>query len=256
MSAFWNALKVELQSRVPFFLWAILSLLLISTGPFGTYAAFGVGQRMLFWLPVLAGAILFGLVLLVVVERQMPGLDARATTLVSTVGACVLLGPLLYLLIGLIAPPGSPNHPGFAEILVVVASLSLSLSALRIASYAGPKARLAPVVVSAADQPVARLLQRIDPSGRGDLLAISVRDHYVDVLTSLGETSLLMRLADAIAEADAVEGAQVHRSHWVAWSAVAAVEREGGRLFLRLVHGKRVPVSKTHSSKLQDRGLI
>ncbi len=47
-----------------------------------------------------------------------------------------------------------------------------------------------------------RLFQRIAPEAHGDLISISVRDHYVDVVTSAGQASLLMRLSDAMAEAD------------------------------------------------------
>ena len=67
--------------------------------------------------------------------------------------------------------------------------------------------------------------------------------------------SLLLRFSDAIAEVEE-EGAQVHRSHWVAWAAVEAVERDGIKLFLRLKSGARVPVSKNNREKLEARGLI
>lgn len=88
---------------------------------------------------------------------------------------------------------------------------------------------------------------------QGALWAISVRDHYVDVRTSTGQASLLMRLSDAMAEAEPVEGIQVHRSHWVAWAAVAAAEREGARLFLRLQDGARIPVSRAHRPRVEAR---
>ena len=99
-------------------------------------------------------------------------------------------------------------------------------------------------------------MQRIDPHLRGKLLAISVQDHYVDVYTSAGKARVLLRLSDAIAEADPVEGTQVHRSHWVAWQAVEAVEREGLKMFLRLTDGLRVPVSKNHRDKVEERGFL
>ena len=91
---------------------------------------------------------------------------------------------------------------------------------------------------------------------RGVLLAICVRDHDVDIQTTKRTACLLMRFGDAIAEAAPVEGAQVHRSCWVAWPAVEAVKRDGMKLFLRLSYGGRVPVSKNHRAKLEDRRLI
>lgn len=64
-----------------------------------------------------------------------------------------------------------------------------------------------------------------------------------------------MRFADAILEAEGEAGAQIHRSHWVAWWAVKGVERDGGRLFLRMCPELRLPVSKTHVGKLEEGGL-
>jgi len=101
-----------------------------------------------------------------------------------------------------------------------------------------------------------RLLQRLVPELRGDLVLISVRDHYVDVRTTRGQASLLLRFSDAMAEAGDVDGTQVHRSHWVAWDAVEGVNRAGGKVYLSLRNGGPVPVSRNHRAKLQDRGLI
>ncbi len=106
------------------------------------------------------------------------------------------------------------------------------------------------------DPPMPRLLQRIDSTLHGPLVSISVRDHYVDVRTSVGNASLLMRLSDAIAETDGVSGSQVHRSHWVAWGAVLGVDRRGGTVILRLTHGEAIPVSRNYREKLAGRGLI
>lgn len=242
-------------SRVSVILWAVLSLCMITTGPFGTYSAFGFFQRMLFWVPVLAGAMLIGTGLHFAVRQALPSLKPRRSAALVAVLSCAISGPVLYALVGLIAPLGSSNHPSFRDVLLLVASLSLGQAALQFSNATRESEAVIPLVAG-AQQPVIRLLQRLRPERRGELLAISVRDHYVDVHTTLGPTSLLMRLADAIAESHPADGAQVHRSHWVAWSAVQGVEREAGKIFLRLVDGARVPVSKNHREKLAQRGLL
>lgn len=101
-----------------------------------------------------------------------------------------------------------------------------------------------------------RLMSRIDCPPEAALMSISVRDHYVDVRTAAGQASVLMRLSDAIAETEGVDGAQVHRSHWVAWSAVRDVDRRGSNLVLRMVDGAEIPVSRNYREKLEERGLI
>ena len=59
------------------------------------------------------------------------------------------------------------------------------------------------------------------------LIALEMEDHYVRAHTMLGSDLVLLRMRDAIAELEGVEGAQVHRSWWVARDAVERVEREG-----------------------------
>ena len=255
MSAFWHDVKLELRFGVPMVFWAVVSLLMIATGPFGTYAALGVSLRALFWLSVVTVSALFSLFLHFALRHFAPELAPRYAPVLAAVVATAVLGPLLYVLITVILPQGVPQQRSFGEILLLVAALKLGRSALRFAEDPTPEAP-AQEAEPEDSAPPCRLLQRIDPAARGSLWSISVRDHYVDVTTSAGTTSLLMRLADAIAETEPVEGAQIHRSHWVAWAAVTAVEREGAKVFLRLQNGARVPVSKNHRDKLEQRGLV
>ena len=55
-------------------------------------------------------------------------------------------------------------------------------------------------------------------------------------------------------EVDGIDGMQVHRSHWVAATAVARMVRRGGRVFLKLTNGAEVPVSRTFAPALKDKG--
>jgi DNA-binding LytR/AlgR family response regulator len=63
-----------------------------------------------------------------------------------------------------------------------------------------------------------------------------------------------MRLADAIAELDGLEGAQTHRSWWVAKAAVADARRADGRGTLVLRNGVEAPVSRSYAGTPRDRG--
>jgi DNA-binding LytR/AlgR family response regulator len=65
-----------------------------------------------------------------------------------------------------------------------------------------------------------------------------------------------MRLADAVDELDGIEGAQVHRSWWVARDAIADARRGDGRATLTLKDGSEVPVSRTYARVLRDRNWI
>jgi hypothetical protein len=78
----------------------------------------------------------------------------------------------------------------------------------------------------------------------GRLVAIEAEDHYLRIHTDLGSDLVLMRLSDACALLQGVEGARVHRSWWVARAAVVAINRTAGRMDLVLSGGQIVPVSR------------
>jgi DNA-binding LytR/AlgR family response regulator len=65
-----------------------------------------------------------------------------------------------------------------------------------------------------------------------------------------------MRLSDAIAELDGLEGAQTHRSWWVAREAVQGVERNGARVYLTIEGDGRDPVSRPNLRPLRDAGWL
>ena len=92
--------------------------------------------------------------------------------------------------------------------------------------------------------PPPRLIERLPARLRAELIAIGVEDHYVRVFTRVGDTLLLMRLSDAIAETQGVEGLQVHRSWWVACAAITSIEPRGRTALLKLDTGLTVPVAR------------
>ena len=63
-----------------------------------------------------------------------------------------------------------------------------------------------------------------------------------------------MRLSDAIGELEGLDGAQTHRSWWVAKAALADAKRWDGRATLKLKDGTEAPVSRTHARALRQAG--
>ena len=90
----------------------------------------------------------------------------------------------------------------------------------------------------------------------GEIWAVEAEDHYLRLHTSKGQDLILMRLADAVAELDGIEGLQVHRSWWVARDAVADIARGDGRATLTLQDGSQVPVSRTYAKVLREKGWM
>lgn len=108
---------------------------------------------------------------------------------------------------------------------------------------------------AAPDAPTPKFFARLPPRLAGaDLYAVEAEDHYLRLHTSKGQDLILMRLTDAIEELEGLEGAQTHRSWWVAKSAVEEVERLDGRAALTLKDGAEVPVSRGFAKTLRSAG--
>jgi DNA-binding LytR/AlgR family response regulator len=86
--------------------------------------------------------------------------------------------------------------------------------------------------------------------------AVEAEDHYLRRHTSQGQDLILLRLSAAIDELEGIEGAQVHRSWWVARDAITEAVRGDGRATLTLQDGAEVPVSRTYARLLRERGWI
>ena len=103
----------------------------------------------------------------------------------------------------------------------------------------------------------ARFLERLPLRLRGaEIWAVEAEDHYLRVHTSNGQDLVLLRLSDAIAELDGIEGAQVHRSWWIARGAITDVRRGNGRATLTLKDGAEAPVSRSYARALREAGWI
>jgi hypothetical protein len=89
-----------------------------------------------------------------------------------------------------------------------------------------------------------------------DVMALQAEDHYVRVVTDKGNVLLRYRFSDALQQVRGLAGVQVHRSHWVATSAIERVESNGKCYNLHLRNGSIVPVSRSNIGVLRAAGLI
>lgn len=101
-----------------------------------------------------------------------------------------------------------------------------------------------------------RLLARLPAHSSLPILALESEDHYVRVHGPIRSELILVRLRDAISEMDDVEGTQVHRSWWVAASAVASATLSGRILEIELTNGLRVPVARDSIARLRASGFL
>lgn len=83
----------------------------------------------------------------------------------------------------------------------------------------------------------------IGPKTEGRVLVLSAQDHYVEFTTTTGKKLVRMRMREAIAQMQGQDGLSVHRSYWVAKDAIEALQKSGGKHFLLLSNGDKIPVA-------------
>lgn len=238
-----------------------LGLVLGVAGPFGTVISLTLPERLAYWLFMVlltgpAGLICsrsFGAVLR---RLGLPDLPA-------SLAAGALTGlPINILVHGANALLLDPD-----DVALDTITLSLSLVGISIAiSFAvalafhrtepTPVARPAVADPASGDPPVPRLVERLPEDLRAPLVAIDGIDHYTLVTTTKGSHRILLRLSDAIAEADPTPGLRIHRSHWVAIAHVTAARRESLRGFVTSADGTERPVSRSHLASADAAGLF
>lgn len=84
------------------------------------------------------------------------------------------------------------------------------------------------------------------------ILVIEAEEHYVAICLSDGSRHLLRgRIADAIAALPPHLGRQVHRSFWVATSALRGCVAENSSLQLILINGQTIPVARQRIASIR-----
>ncbi len=155
-----------------------------------------------------------------------------------------------------VARAGGPSPQGGGAASLASAQLPQAAGAV---AGAGTETGTGDVVAASAEPalpaspPAPVFLDRVRPERRGRLLALQSDGHYLRVHTDAGSDLVLYRLSDAIRELGTEEGAQVHRSWWVAGRALSD-ERQ--REVLKLVNGLEVPVSRSFRLAARERGWL
>jgi LytTr DNA-binding domain len=214
-----------------------------------------LGERFLYWLVLLGAGQTGSLAIRASLDRlPLPRMQLVLAGLLRTVLLALPLTLLVWLAtaLALSLPLRAVRLPPlYLSVLVVVAAMvAINLLLQRRphethAEEASGKTGPAPI------------LGRLPPKLRGAALyAIEAEDHYIRLHTSAGSDLVLLRFSDALLELQGIEGAQVHRSWWVARDAVASSRREDGKLLLVLRDGTEAPVSRTFTRALKEDGWL
>lgn len=257
----------EVQTRRPFEYQALGLVAAIAVltylGPFDTWGSLALPERAAFWSVAMAANWIFGLVVgfgaVLAYERR----GAFAWAAVAAAGSAVAALPgtaVIWLLVATCMDFRYTGLAGLASLYSQVVGIHLVVTFLVTWPLArqpreGKQDDLS-LRAPGAGAPGNAFLKRIPDRLGQNLLHLHMQDHYLEVHTDRGSELLLMRFRDALREVEDLDGAQVHRSHWIARAALERVGRRNGRTVLHLVNGSEVPVSRTFSADLRDRGWI
>jgi hypothetical protein len=177
----------------------------------------------------------------------------RSVWLQALVGALLMIPPMTLVIWLVDAIPDGPmpvSH--LPRLLLNSAVMCVAMTFLAVGLN-----RNVELLMTARNPAPPKFLERLPLKLRGaEVWAVEAEDHYLRLHTSKGQDLILMRLADAVDELDGIEGAQVHRSWWVARDAIVDARRGDGRATLTLKDGSEVPVSRTYAGLLRERNWI
>ena len=222
--------------------------------PFRTGELLPLGPRVVYWGAMIVLTYGVGLGIDLALRHRIAGLDMVPRVLLA--GLATAAGVVVVVVVlNLVTFGWLPDGREWPVFVGTVAALTvLTTAGFQTLSHHLNAAKT-PVTSAAPPAPPA-LLDRLPLEKRGALVALSVEDHYVRIRTTKGEELILMRLSDAMRETGDVAGAQVHRSHWVAFDHVAQAERSGDRAILTLTDGTQIPVSRANLPKIKEAGLL
>jgi hypothetical protein len=206
-----------------------------------------------YWVGMMLATGLLTALLLEGLEKT-PALAERplALSAVMVVGIAIAMTPFVWIVAALVLG-GSPR-PG--KMATIFPQALLILTAFVALQWAMERRGLPPPpALPPGPQRPPALLDRLPPKLKGaELHAVEAEDHYLRLHTDRGSALILMRLADAMAELEGLDGARTHRSWWVARGAIAEASRGRGRALLRLKSGIEAPVSRTYAPSLRRAG--
>ncbi len=115
-----------------------------------------------------------------------------------------------------------------------------------------PDDNTAPALVT-NDTAAPSFIDSIDPPLDGRITWVEAQEHYVRITTTTERRMVLHRFTDAIRDLPAASGMQVHRSHWVAFTDIKALIRDGQKTKLLLKSGDYVPVSRSYRQQAEQK---
>lgn len=230
-----------------------------------------LGQEILYWLlriSVLAAGLWVAdtLVSRLLADRWPNPVWLKPVVLVSVIGL------LPFAVVEILIEPHLPMRPEFvdddlwayspllallseyATVLSILVPMHLLLWLIIDRQQAEPSIVATEAEPQSISQP--EFLARATVQRVEDVLALQAEEHYVRIFTQDGAELIHHRFGDAVEAMPAELGMQVHRSWWVAETAIRSANRDARRWKLQLVSDVTVPVSDSFLASVRERGWL
>lgn len=258
----------EISTRTPkderILVFGLAIFMCVFFGPFDTIIDLGFWQRVSFWtVAITSVGMVIELCMIGVLESRW--CENWYVGLKLTLGAMIgaVPGTSFMVAINTLFRPEHLSNLNFPTVWLKVTIMALLIAGLEHLIWMRFRSRQSSdhFEIVDTDQPAAppdvialpRLFSRLpDKLREGQIISMSMQDHYVEISTTLGSEMLLMRLSDAIDLLDGMAGAQTHRSHWAARSHAISLAKSARRHELTLSNGDKVPVSNSYKSAVEN----
>ncbi|WP_209349336.1 LytTR family DNA-binding domain-containing protein [Pontixanthobacter sp. CEM42] len=256
--------KLARKLMVDLSIMTVIGIAMAFIGPFGSFEQ-PLAYRLVAWLSfAYLGYAIYSPMSFVVeklggaLDLPRPGLWVAAV-LFATIPMTVAVWSIGFLPGPIRIPTLEQGLTSYMYVLIVGGGVTALFYALESREVAPDARAVSQMADGSAAEPVQpdsqiRFLERLPPNLGTNLIALEMEDHYVRAHTDLGSDLILLRMRDAVAELDGMDGAQVHRSWWVARSAVEGSRREGRNIRLQLSGGLEAPVSRGAAPDLKEQG--
>lgn len=245
-------MRAQFTSPIHLVVLVAVGVVLGLAGPFQTFDALRPGGRIAYW--VILVIVCYGLgVFINALWRDKTGAHLIRPWWLSSLASGLVLGIVVgitvYTVNWLTFGWQVADHFDVAETFLyctlIAVSVTLAFSYFEQHAQKSHSAHASPP----------KIIQRLPHNKRGQLISMSMQDHYVAVTTTHGTELVLLRLADAIDETNGVAGSQIHRSHWVAHSGIASMKKDGGKWVVVTTIETELPVSRSFAPVLKQAGF-
>lgn len=222
--------------------------ILIIIGPFGTYDDLDFWQRSVFWV-IIVGGVGFGMHITMSVSLTTRAFGNLGQVLRLLIGAAVgaFPGAAIVVFVNGVFRSTSISAETMPVIWMQVTVIGFIVGSVEYIDWR--RFRSANVEVPKVKT---KLHARLNAGANGEIISMSMQDHYVEVTTDFGKELVLLRFTDALSEITGITGTRIHRSHWVADSHLIKIEKRGNRTFVMLSDGRELPVSDTYSPAVRE----